>query len=413
MTESTRYIEWTAPDSPLVVRIAESVVARMNADVMRGFGVTRRRGTEVGGILIGHSQKGSPPGLVIDDFEHVACEYAYGPSYLLSQNDELRFAEAVNRWRPGPGRDTWVVGYYRSHTREGLTPDAPDSELYSKFLGDTAGVALLIKPFATRTPIASFFVPVKGRLKSDSAVAEFPFAAAPAAHEADPSPSPSSSIAPVHADARSSVAAPPVAVASPPPVPQPQPPATNEVSPMRPRPRAERVLVDVLGPREDLPPDPAREEYGRPLFSQYAPQQSPRWKTRLAWTAFTIAVFTCGGVLGYQYAGGNTGQWLPFAEAIPVRDPYAVSLSAQLRGDSVVIQWNRFAQPVGTARGGLLLVNEAGRVKEIRLSQAELRSGVVLYRTSSTEARFRLELDMGHGRALAETTAWRRGVPLQ
>ena len=36
-----------------MIRLDHQVVQRMNVDVMRGFGVTRRRGTETGGLLIG------------------------------------------------------------------------------------------------------------------------------------------------------------------------------------------------------------------------------------------------------------------------------------------------------------------------------------------------------------------------
>lgn len=383
----------------------------MNIEVMRGFGVTRRRGTEVGGILIGSSRKGAPTLITVDDFEQVPCEYAYGPSYLLSANDEALFSEAVKRWRPGPGRDSWAVGFYRSHTRDGLAPDAPDSELYAKHLNVDPGIALLIKPFATRSPVASFFVPSKGRLKADAPAAEFPFTAAPATHEAEPSTPIPVPAPPAHpAESQPVAAAPAMAAVADPDVDLEPSPAGS--TPQR-RGPMDRALVDVLGPRDDLPADAERDYYGRPLFAHYVPPPTPRWKTRLAWIAFTVAVFACGTVLGYQYAGGHTGQWLPFTEAIPVRDPYALSLSARLRGDSVVVQWNRFAQSVGAARSGLLLVNETGAVKEIRLSQPELRSGVVLYRTPATEARFRLELDLGSGRAVAETTNWRRGVPLE
>lgn len=385
----------------------------MNVEVMRGFGVTRRRGTEVGGILIGYWRKASPPVLTIEDFEPVACEYAYGPSYLLSPNDEAHFSEAVNRWRPGPGRDMSAIGYYRSHTRDGLAPDAPDSELYSKHVNADPGVVLLVKPFATRTPVASFFLATKGRLRSDAAAVEFPFAAATGGDENEHiAPTLPPPVAQTPVEAKPAAVAP---IATPVAAPPPEHHFREDDNHPQNRRRApvERVLVDVLGPREDIPVEPQRDDYRRPLFSQYAPAQPPRWKTRLSWFVFTIAVFACGTVLGYQYAGGNTGQWLPFTDSIPVRDPYAISLSAKLRGESVVVQWNRFAQSVAAARSGLLLVNEFGAVKEVRLSQPELRSGVVLYRTPATEARFRLELDLGNGRSVAETAEWRRGVPLQ
>ena len=403
VTETARYIDWTSPDGSLVVRIAEPVINRINVEVMRGFGVTRRRGTEVGGILIGHMQKGSPPVMVIDDCEPVACEYAYGPSYLLSPNDEAIFADAVNRFRPGAGREPSAVGYYRSHTRDGLSLDAPDTELYAKYLGADPGVALLIKPYATRSPVASFFPAAKGRLRTDAPPVEFTFA------QSDPE---APALQPV-SEPKSTVPAPKTAVPQPEPEPEPAPARPAETPVVRRLAPTERVLVDVLGPREDLPPDPEVAEYRGSLFSQYTPRQTPRWRTRLAWLLFTIAVFACGLVLGYQYAGGNTGSWLPLTEAIPVRDPYALSLSARLRGDSVVVEWNRFAKPVMAASDGVLVVNEAGVVKEVRLSQAELRSGVVLYRTAANEARFRLEVKVGSDRSVMETTEWRKGVPLQ
>jgi hypothetical protein len=351
--------------------------------------------------------------MVIDDCEPVACEYAYGPSYLLSPNDEAVFADAVNRWRPGPGPEPSVVGYYRSHTRDGLSLDAPDTELYAKYLGADPGVALVIKPFATRNPVASFFPAAKGRLRADVPPVEFTFAQTGADPEGNASPPSPAPVARPVSEPQPAAADVPVSHPAPEPLPDRDPVGPAGRSVMRRLARTERVLVDVLGPREELPADPEVEEYRGSLFSHYETRQTPRWKTRLAWTAFTIAVFACGLVLGYQYAGGNTGTWLPFTEAIPVRDPYALSLSARLRNDSVVVEWNRFAKPVVAASDGVLVVNEAGVVKEVRLSQAELRSGVVLYRTAASEARFRLEVKIGSDRAVMETAEWRRGVPLQ
>ena len=62
----------------MVIRLDHQVVQRMNIDVMRGFGVTRRRGTETGGLLIGKIDRRAEPVIHIQEYEVVPCEYASG-----------------------------------------------------------------------------------------------------------------------------------------------------------------------------------------------------------------------------------------------------------------------------------------------------------------------------------------------
>src|SRR5690349_19874967 len=71
-TEQTPgYYTWTAQNRAFTVRIAFAAIEKINVEVMRGFGVTRRRGTEPGGILIGHVEQDSAPVVTIDSFEAV------------------------------------------------------------------------------------------------------------------------------------------------------------------------------------------------------------------------------------------------------------------------------------------------------------------------------------------------------
>src|SRR5258705_10618931 len=87
--ESPReYYVWQPTDNPLTIQLAFDVIDRMNIEIMRGFGAVRRRGTEVGGVLLGRIEPvGSHAYITIDDFEPVPCEYAFGPSYILSTQD--------------------------------------------------------------------------------------------------------------------------------------------------------------------------------------------------------------------------------------------------------------------------------------------------------------------------------------
>src|SRR5215217_4124799 len=82
------YYLWQPPDKPFTVELALDVIDRMNVEIMRGFGAVRRRGTEVGGLLLGRIEPSADHTFVsVDDFEPVPCEYAFGPSYILSPQD--------------------------------------------------------------------------------------------------------------------------------------------------------------------------------------------------------------------------------------------------------------------------------------------------------------------------------------
>ena len=47
------YYVWQPRESPIVVHLHLDVIDRLLAEAMRGFGAVRKRGVEVGGLLIG------------------------------------------------------------------------------------------------------------------------------------------------------------------------------------------------------------------------------------------------------------------------------------------------------------------------------------------------------------------------
>jgi len=139
------YYVWAVPGNPVAVHLRLDVVDRLAAEFLRGLGAVPKRGAEVGGVLLGSIE----PGLVkdtsivrIEDFEPVPCSYVRGPSYLLSEEDRKLFDEICQRRSP--------VGYYRSHTREGLLLGPEDLDFLDKDLPLASNVALLVKPLADK-----------------------------------------------------------------------------------------------------------------------------------------------------------------------------------------------------------------------------------------------------------------------
>jgi hypothetical protein len=156
------YYVWAVPGNPVAVHLRLDVVDRLAAEFQRGLGAVPKRGAEVGGVLLGSIE----PGLVkdtsivrIEDFEPVPCSYVRGPSYLLTEEDRRLFDEICERRSP--------VGYYRSHTREGLSLGPEDLDL-------PLNVALLVKPLADKPGVAGFFVRENGVFPGKTPL-EFPF----------------------------------------------------------------------------------------------------------------------------------------------------------------------------------------------------------------------------------------------
>src|SRR6266568_1463880 len=108
------YYVWEVPGRPVSVQLYFDVIDRMLPDILRGLGALRRRGAEVGGILLGRSDPGSPERVGILDFEAVPSEYLTGPSYNLSENDLVAFEAALSLRQSDPESGLSPVGFYRS-----------------------------------------------------------------------------------------------------------------------------------------------------------------------------------------------------------------------------------------------------------------------------------------------------------
>src|SRR5690348_7637215 len=78
---------WEVPGKPVSIQLHFDVIDRLTPEILRGLGALKRRGAEVGGLLLGRTEPGSPRKITIEDFEPVPTEYLTGPSYNLSARD--------------------------------------------------------------------------------------------------------------------------------------------------------------------------------------------------------------------------------------------------------------------------------------------------------------------------------------
>jgi len=185
MTESTARAErfemqpassplylWEVPQKPVSVRIPFSLIDRLEREAVESFRSLTSRGSEIGGLLVGDVSPGSPLVVSIADYDLISCDYSRGPLYRLSDADMGRFEQAIQQ-RVASGRG--VAGFFRSHTRKGISLDTDDLAFFQARFRDPHHVALLVRPFATKASTAGLFIWENGKVNGDASYLEFPF----------------------------------------------------------------------------------------------------------------------------------------------------------------------------------------------------------------------------------------------
>lgn len=351
--EASSYFLWQVPGKPVAVRLHLDVVDRLGAEVMRGFGAVPKRGAEVGGILLGSIEPGEVTIVKVEDFEAVPCRYSRGPSYLLSEADRAQFEEALNRWQGDSFGTAVAVGFFRSHTREGLGLAEEDLELLNRYFRDPAQVALLVKPFATKASIAGFFVREGGQFPAETPL-QFPFRRREITGEAPP---PRRSL--LERRQRSG-------------------------EPVWEEPRVE-MPAPVRRDAEDLPPAPA----SRRKFFEFTP--------------LALLLLLAGLIAGFGVA-------LQFAPLVPARSAiqyYGLGLTVARTGENLTLRWNPEAYVLRYAQRGLLEIEDGSLSKPVELDAAHLRDASVIYQNASKLVRFRLSVSLDQRLTVSEAIEWR------
>jgi hypothetical protein len=313
---------------------------------MRGFGAVPKRGAEAGGLLLGTITPGSPSIVRIEDFEPVPCHYRRGLSYLFTEDDSAGFEQAFERYKPDPSRSVYAVGYFRGHTREGLSLAPEDVELLDQFFPGPAHVALVVKPFATKVSMAGFFVREDG-VFPDTTPLEFPFGRRELTGE--------------------------------------EPPPRRSLPERRPR-------TDDSGTSAPL---------GELAFPGPAVAES-KVRNSWVWIPLSFIFLLLGAALGYQAAvnmGSRTAAGSP--------QDYSLSLAVTKTGGNLTVRWDGQSAAVRAASRGLLEIDDSGYTKSVQLDAAQLRNGSLIYRNATKTVHFRLTVYPKTRLSIIETLDWK------
>lgn len=354
------YYVWELPGKPVVVHLSLAVIDRLSAEIMRGFGLVPKRGAEVGGLLLGTIEPGPQTVVRVEDFESVACEYRRGPSYLFTADDGASFEEACTR-------ATSAVGYFRSHTREGMSLGPEDIELMEQHFPSPSHVALLVKPFATKVSIASFFFREDGLFPS-AAPLEFPFRRRELTGQ--------------------------------------EAPPRRSIIERSPRRRDFRSDVSIAETNVEPPADFLPEEYADSVPTRpdrdYEASSKAQPRSGWVWIPLSFVFLLLGVVLGFQ-AALTMG---PKSSAGGASE-YALGLTVTREGSNLSVRWDREAPAVKAAQKGVLEIEDGGRTKPVDLDAAQLSNGSILFTNSSGTVHFRLIVYPQARVTVMQTVEWK------
>jgi protein TonB len=462
MTESTARAErfevqnaasplylWEVPQKPVSVRIPFSLIDRLEKEAVDSFRSLTSRGSEIGGLLVGDVTPGSPLVVSVADYDLIPCDYSRGPLYRLSDADMGRFEQAIQQ-RLAAGRG--VAGFFRSHTRKGISLDADDLTFFQARFRDPHQIALLVRPFATKASTAGIFIWENGKVNADASYLEFPFRSSELGPgQAPPAPEPKAAApsAPPPQAPKSSMRAQIVPIASRRETPQPAavvaepapPPPAPVVAPPAPAPAASvappRPPVEEKAPvvadksakvekpgkndrydKNDRPgktdkstrneppaakPAPAAKVEKAPPPVVAAPEiEAPATGSGKGMKLLLAAVATIALFVGlFVYPGWLHTNSKTAAPVRPASDQ--LQLRVERANGELMLTWSPDAEIIRNASKAVLSISDGEQKENVPMDLGEMQKGKIMYSPSSKDIRFEMAVTDKSGKTNTET----------
>ena len=403
---------WEIAGKPVVVGLSLELIDSLERAVVENFRALNSRGSEIGGVLLGTVQSGSPWKVSVEGYELVSCEYSRGPLYRLSEADVARFERAVEQHRKS--NTLQVIGFFRSHTRKGLGLDTEDLVFFSRRFRDPHQVALLIRPYASKASTAGIFVWEDGAVRGEASYREFPFrrselergfageqsgasettAALPAAGAVPPKSPARGQIVPIASRREITLPPPPEPIQAgqtEPPAPAPEAakgPATKP-APAPQAPTVEQATARVGDDRVPSGPVPPASEDSHPITPPVLPASEKSGSVKRKWivAASAAGLLLLSGTLVYSGMSHKAKRTPASALA-----QSALALRVERAAGELLLSWNRDSEAIQNAARATLSIVDGDQRENVDLDLAQLRNGSIVYSPSGSDVVFQLSV---------------------
>lgn len=347
------YSSWQHPFRDRRIYIHPAALRSLSARALHSLKAMQP--TEVGGTLYGKMPARPEDPVVIEDAVFAAPE---GVLYNATPADARNIVQAM---RSRGTRDSLpIVGYFRSHIREGLCLSSQDEALIESEFRDTDAVFLIIKPFEIGICMAGFFFWQDGRVQTDVSELEVPFVA-------------------LNEPLGQKTVENPVAVNR-------QPEAGVAGSPETP---SVEAIAKPSG--SNVPKISAASE----------PRKWPVWPLLVVTSVLALALVLIGGVAAYL-------AWPILKSRVQTLSVYTSDPEIGLQvvgepGGQLNLSWNKNAPQINRAQNARLTINDGLLSRELKLDNTQLHSGKIAYFPSSDDVQFRLEVSLESRRTVSES----------
>jgi hypothetical protein len=398
------YYRWEETDRGIRIYMHSGMADRLQEEILRGAD----GGTEAGGILLGRIEEDrGKPITFIDGFAPVPCSYHGGPLYALSGADTFNLEAALLRTAlagcESPDAPS-VLGYYRSHLRDGLWLSPADLLLIDSYFQAPDSVFLIVKALAsTQACTAGFFFWEDGRMQSEFSSLEVALARTPSLPPALPSAA--GEVPDLH-DALGDGA----------------PPGLDDKLNSDLNLDLNDDLPDDLAalfrkaalPEPGIAPAPEPEPSSPPPGAMAAPPPRPGTAPRVwqgLWVrAATVSIATAALVISaVTYLGGPRPPREEAAASAPAAP--ALGLHVDQNPPDLLVSWNPNAREIVAARRATLSIRDGRAVRSVDLDKTRLASGSYPYRAASNDLQFRLEVFGADDGSVAQSIRVPRGQP--
>jgi hypothetical protein len=351
-----QYYHWELSGQGARLYLHAAMVDRLQAGIFAGL-QSPSGARETGGILLGYTETHAEKACTfVEDFVPVPSSYADGPVYSLSEPDTLRFEAALLRaaLTAADSGAPPVLGYYRSHTRSGLSLSPADLALVDTYFTEPSSVFMLVKAMiGAKACTAGFFFWEEGRIQPEFSSLEVAlggsrYASLPPAAEPVELPD---EVAHMFQE------------------------ATRAVSPEPPQPSPQPYLPEITV--RDSPPPRA------------VPHRSPWPGLLLRFAVIVVAtVALVGSAIRYLGAPRQARQDVS-ASSVP---SLLLGLQVEPRSTAMLVTWNKAAPEIAAATRGVLAIRDGAAQKNLDLDKTQLSTGSVLYTPATGDIQFSLEV---------------------
>jgi hypothetical protein len=367
---AAEFYTWEIPGKPVAVAIPLALIDQMEREAVENFRSLSSRGSEIGGLLLGTVAPGNPALVTVTSCIQVACDYALGPLYRLSETDLHRLDDAIAQAAASAAAP---LGFFRSHTRKGLPLDPADRKLLSLRFAHPHCVALLIRPSATKASTAGIFIWENGEIQGEASYLEFPFRAS----ELTPSIRSINTRMP-----RARVV-----------------PIASRLDPVSPSPEASapsvlpyRAVGEISSPREN-----ERELVAVQAATASSVQAAAKGSGRMY--LFLSAIVVIGIALLFLVNSGMLRPGVPIAPPPPA----SLSLRVERRPGDMLLSWDLHSPAIQNASGARVEISDGPRHQSIDLDRIQLQNGSIAYSPATGDVIFKMDVSAGDHSNVSES----------